>query len=79
MNTLTIMDWVIVSLEGTIILILVVLIPCPSKTQFFVFRVLLAIGAAGFVVIIPGYYKLRIKSIKASGPIAIFAQPAIRH
>ena len=55
------------------IVVLAVKYPTPSQFQYFVFRTVLALAAAGFAVMIPGLLKLELKSwIRATGTIAIF-------
>lgn len=49
----------------------VLFIPCPSDAQFFVFRVLLALGAAGIASIIPGYLGYKGKLIQAGGALGV--------
>lgn len=57
-----------------VILLLVIFIPCPSATQYFVFRIVIALAAAGLVAVIPGVLKINLTNgITASGAIAIFA------
>lgn len=65
--------WVGVGLLIAIIL-LVVLIPCPSKSQYLVFRIVIALAAAGLATVIPGFIKVNLnKGITAGGAIAVFA------
>lgn len=57
-----------------VILLLVIFIPCPSATQYFVFRIVIALAAAGLVAVIPGALKINLTNgITASGAIAVFA------
>ncbi|MEO6730727.1 MAG: hypothetical protein ABIN01_05885 [Ferruginibacter sp.] len=57
-----------------VIILLVVLIPCPSQSQYLVFRIVIALAAAGIATIIPGFINLTIpKGITAGGAIALFA------
>lgn len=57
-----------------VILLLVIFIPCPSATQYFVFRIVIALAAAGLVAVIPGALSINLTNgITASGAIAIFA------
>jgi hypothetical protein len=57
----------------TTIVVLAVKYPTPSQFQYFVFRTVLALAAAGFAVMIPGLLKFELKSwIRATGTIAIF-------
>lgn len=47
--------------------------PDPTVTQWFIFRVVLAIAAAGIAVLIPGLLSIEIESkIKVGGAIAVF-------
>ncbi|QTA79453.1 TIR domain-containing protein [Desulfonema limicola] len=60
-----------------ILLILAVFIPDPSVFQIFVFRVILALAAAGFGATIPGFLKVEMPLwkkglISATGAIALF-------
>ena len=57
-----------------VILILVIFIPCPSASQYFVFRIIIAIAAAGLATVIPGTLSIEIANgVKAGGALAIFA------
>ena len=57
-----------------IILLLVIFIPCPSASQYFVFRIIIAIAAAGLATVIPGTLSIEIANgVKAGGALAIFA------
>lgn len=65
--------WLGIGLTAAI-LILVVFIPCPSASQYFVFRIVLALAAAGLAAVIPGIFKINLTNgITAGGAIAIFA------
>jgi len=65
--------WIGVGLLIAIIL-LVLLIPCPSKSQYLVFRIVIALAAAGIATVIPGVIDVKIPNgITAGGAIAIFA------
>ena len=59
------------------ILVLAVLIPNPTTTQFFIFRGCFAISLAAIAAIIPGLLNVETRlqrfSIKATGAIAVFA------
>lgn len=59
-----------------VMLILAIFIPQPTRTQFFVFRVVLALAAAGIAWFIPGFIDVRIKLpkifVRATGAIAVF-------
>ncbi len=69
------------SIGGALLLMIVVLVvflPCPSSTQFIVFRIALALGAAGLVTVIPGFFEFDYKhfmhaGVRAGGALAIFA------
>lgn len=67
--------WSIISGILLLLLLLVVflLIPCPSPSQKFLFRILIALAAAGFSATIAGKIQFNNKIITAAGPIAIFA------
>ena len=57
-----------------IILFLILFFPCPTSSQFFVFRIVLSIAVAGFASIIPGFFRLKYRSIvSAGGALAVFA------
>jgi hypothetical protein len=57
----------------TVILLLVLFVPCPSTTQYFVFRIIIALAAAGLASVIPGVLKLHVRSgITAGGALAVF-------
>jgi hypothetical protein len=48
-------------------------VPQPSPTQWFVFRVTVALAAAGIVAMIPGLFSLHVTSgLRAGGAIAVF-------
>jgi hypothetical protein len=53
-----------------------ILIPAPTHFQTFVFRTMLAVGAAGFSRMIPGYFKIESRSalhlFRAGGAVAFF-------
>lgn len=57
-------------------LIFALLIPSPSPFQYFVFRVIIALGAAGFASSFTGFWKLKIKlgalALAATGGFAAF-------
>jgi len=56
-----------------VLLVIAFLVPTPTATQWFVFRVVLALAAAGIGVIIPGLIVVRVsKFIRAGGAIALF-------
>ncbi|KQS92851.1 hypothetical protein [Chryseobacterium sp. Leaf394] len=56
-----------------ILLAVFILIPCPTSSQKFFFRVLLALAAAAFAATVPGSFKFDNKIVSASGAIAVFA------
>lgn len=59
---------------GLLLLIigLLVFIPCPSNSQFTVFRIALSLGAAGLAAIIPGFFKIALKAqVQAGGALAV--------
>jgi hypothetical protein len=48
--------------------------PTPSQTNWYIYLILLALAAAGFVVLLPGAIDFEVPgTIKASGALAIFA------
>jgi hypothetical protein len=56
-----------------IILLLVIFFPCPTSSQFFVFRIVLSIAVAGFASIIPGFLRIKYNGIiTAGGALAVF-------
>ncbi len=56
------------------ILLLVIFIPCPSASQYFVFRIVIALAAAGLASVIPGIFNINLTNgITAGGALAIFA------
>lgn len=56
-----------------LMLIIVIAIPNPSATQWFVFRVVLALAAAGVGAVIPGLVVVNVsKVVRAGGAIALF-------
>ncbi len=56
------------------ILLLVIFIPCPSASQYLVFRIIIALAAAGLTAVIPGIININLTNgVMAGGAIAIFA------
>ena len=56
-----------------VLLSITFLIPSPTDTQWFVFRVVLALAAAGIAAIIPGLIVVNVsKVVRAGGAIALF-------
>lgn len=55
------------------ILSAVIFVPCPSSAQFFVFRLILALGAAGIGSILPGFFSVESGVAKAGGALGVFA------
>ena len=56
------------------ILVLAVVYPQPSQFQYIVFRIVLAIAAAGFVSMTPGFLEITISNwLRAGGALAVFA------
>lgn len=53
--------------------VLVGFVPCPSPSEENIFRLLMAIGAAGVATILPGIFHLEIKNFKAGSAIGVFA------
>jgi hypothetical protein len=57
-----------------IILIVVILVPNPTAAQMLIFRVVLAMAAAGIAAVVPGFLQLNIPTyLRAGGAIAVFA------
>lgn len=55
------------------LLVLTVLIPTPTPDQRLTFRIVMAIAAAGFVAMTPGFLEVNIsKWIRAGGALAVF-------
>jgi hypothetical protein len=64
--------WLGVILVATILL-LIIFIPCPSASQYFIFRIVIAIATAGLTTVIPGVVNLKLTNgITASGALAVF-------
>lgn len=56
-----------------VIILLVIFIPCPTQNQYLVFRIVIALAAAGLATIIPGFISLNMsKGITAGGALAVF-------
>jgi hypothetical protein len=56
------------------ILILIVAIPCPTKSQYNIFRIIISIAIAAFASIIPGLFDFRYKEfLTATGALGVFA------
>jgi len=56
-----------------LMLIIAIAIPNPTATQWFVFRVVLALAAAGIGAVIPGLIVVNVsKVVRAGGAIALF-------
>ncbi len=56
-----------------VMLVLAILVPEPTGTQFFTFRVVLAIAAAATAAMVPGFLEVNLgKVIKAGGAIGVF-------
>ncbi|MEI7586736.1 hypothetical protein [Runella sp.] len=53
------------------ILAAILFVPCPSSAQFFVFQVILALGAAGIGAILPGFLNIEFTGAKAGGALAL--------
>src|SRR5258705_7000157 len=65
--------WLGIGLTVTILL-LVIFIPCPSASQYFVFRIIIALAAAGLAAVIPGIFKVNLTNgVTAGGAMGIFA------
>ena len=56
-----------------IIILLVIFIPCPTQSQYLVFRILIALAAAGLATVIPGVININVSNgITAGGALAVF-------
>jgi hypothetical protein len=56
-----------------VLLVIAFMIPTPTVTQWFVFRVVLALAAAGFGAIVPGLIVINVSNVvRAGGAIALF-------
>jgi hypothetical protein len=57
-----------------LIIFLIVVIPCPTSSQYFFFRIAFAIAVAGFASVIPGSIEFKYKNfVTASSAMAVFA------
>lgn len=60
----------------TVLLVIAIFIPRPTPFQFFIFRVVLALAAAGVAAIIPGFFRIESRTnetfIRAGGALAVF-------
>jgi len=55
-----------------VILLAVLFVPCPTSTQYIVFRIILALGAAGVASIVPGLFSFNNTMLTASGALGVF-------
>lgn len=56
-----------------VILVLAIVFPTPTQFQYTVFRIILALAAAGIAAFIPGFLQVDFKNVvRASGAIAVF-------
>ena len=56
-----------------VILILAIVFPTPTKFQYTVFRIVLALAAAGIAAVIPGFLQVEVSTmVRAGGAIAVF-------
>jgi hypothetical protein len=56
-----------------ILLLIAIFFPNPTVFQFYIFRVILAVAAAGVATFIPGFLEVNVpKIIRAGGAIAVF-------
>jgi hypothetical protein len=60
-----------------ILLVLAVLIPHPTKEQFEIFRIVIAVSVAGIAATVPGLLQLKLNqgavfSLRAGGALAVF-------
>jgi hypothetical protein len=57
-----------------LIMLIAILIPDPSSFQYWVFRVVLALAAAGVVAMIPGFISVEVGNVlRAGSALAVFA------
>jgi hypothetical protein len=57
-----------------VLIMLAIFFPNPSPFQYMVFRVVLALAAAGVAAMIPGFLEVKFgKWLRATGAIAVFA------
>ena len=54
------------------LLVIAIQFPTPTRFQYEVFKVVLALAAAGFAAMIPGLLGVKVPGIKAGGAIAVF-------
>ncbi|MEM7660061.1 MAG: hypothetical protein AAF399_28385 [Bacteroidota bacterium] len=55
------------------IVVLLFLVPCPTNSQYQVYRIVLAIALAGFAAVIPGFLQVKHKqALSAGGALAVF-------
>jgi hypothetical protein len=55
----------------TVLLVVAVLIPDPTPTSMFIFRVVLSIAAGGIGAVIPGLLQVDIPYVRAGGALAL--------
>jgi len=56
-----------------VLLVIAVFIPSPSAFQYTVFRIVLALAAAGVAAMIPGFLQVQVSTwLRAGGALAIF-------
>ena len=56
-----------------LLLVIAVLIPCPTSAQFLIFRIMIAIAAGAFAAVIPGTFTLKNNLVQATSGIGVFA------
>ena len=55
-----------------LIMLIAIFIPAPSEFQMYVFRIALALSAAGVAAMLPGILNVESKMVKASGALGMF-------
>lgn len=54
------------------IMALLLYVPCPSATQYHFFLIALALAAAGFTAMVPGFFQFHQKGVQAGGAVVVF-------
>jgi len=57
----------------TVLLIFAAAVPNPTETTFFIFRVVLALAAAGVGAVLPGILEITFPGVRAGGALALAA------
>ena len=61
------------SISLLLLLGIILFVPCPTSPQYIIFRIVLALGAAGVASVLPGFFKFGNTLITAGGALAVFA------